>query len=178
MLSDFKGDPLVKKPRGVKAVSKAPSEVLRAKRALLRRAKVSERDFAKWLIKHDGADPRYRHLTSSTGRIGQIAGLQADAVSEHYLAECKNVIVPSTLAKWWQQICVKAGEWGKDPVLMWEPPNGSDWKVAGKPLPTMHIITAERHAELLSMEKYANKAERILDSLPVDMDDMLDDDDS
>lgn len=151
LLSDFAGRP--PKPRGVRATSTAPAEVLRAKRSLLRRAKVSERDFAKWLMKYDGPDPRYAHLTSSTGRIGQISGLQADAVSEHYLAECKNVIVPTTLAKWWQQICDKAVQWGKDPILMWEPPNGADFKVAGKPLPDMHIITAARHAELLDYER-------------------------
>ena len=150
LLSDFAGRPT--KPRGPRATSSEPDEVLRAKRSLLRRAKVSERDFAKWVIKHDGPDPRYRHLTSSTGRIGQISGLQADAVSKHYLVECKNVIVPATLAKWWQQICSKAVEWGKEPIIMWDPPNGADYKVAGKPLPVFHIITAERHAELLDFE--------------------------
>lgn len=72
--------------------------------------------------------------------------------------EHKNVKVPATLAKWWQQICSKAIEWQKEPILTWDPPNGSDYKVAGKPLPTMHIITEDRHAELL-------RKERLLDGL-------------
>jgi hypothetical protein len=152
MLSDFAGRPLA--PRGVKAASDSPEEVKRAKRALLRRAKRSERDFAKWLILHDGPDPKYKHMTTSTGRIGHINQIRADCLSMTYLGENKNEKVPAKLAGWWQLICEKAIEWGKDPVLRWEAPNASDYKVAGKPLPDMHIITAERHAELLLKEKW------------------------
>lgn len=154
MLSDFAGRPL--KPRGPRPVNDSPVEVLRAKRSLLRRAKNSERGFAKWLIEHDGPDPKYKHLTSSTGRIGHVTGLQADAVSIHYLAECKNVKVPATLAKWWQQIVVKGNDWHKDPILMWQPSNADEHRVYGKPLPDMHILTESRHAELLAKEKIAD----------------------
>lgn len=144
MISDFAGRPLRK------ATPKtADAEALKEKRALLRRAKRSERDFAKWLIEHDGPDPRYRHMTTSTGRIGHINQIRADCLSITYLGENKNEKVPARLAGWWQLICEKAIEWGKEPVLRWQPPNGSEFKVAGKPLPEFHLITAERHAELL-----------------------------
>lgn len=89
-----------------------------------------------------------------------MTGLQADSVSAHYLAECKNVKTPATLAKWWQQICVKASEWGKDPILLWQPSNGDLYKVNGKRLPNMHIITEERHAELLLKEQAYDASNR------------------
>lgn len=148
LISDFAGRPLKPKPERT-----ADEEALRAKRSLLRRAKRSERDFAKWLIAHDGPDPRYKHMTTSTGRIGHINQIRADCLSMTYLGENKNEKVPKRLAEWWQLICEKAIEWGKEPVLRWEPPNGADYKVAGKPLPEMHIISAARHAELLRKER-------------------------
>lgn len=151
LLSDFSGKPI--KPRGVKPTSTESAEVLRAKRALLRRAKVSERDFAKWLIKHDGPDPKYRGLTTSTGRIGHITNIRADCLSMSYLGENKNAKLPAGIAGFWQLINEKAIEWGKDPILRWEPSNASDYKVAGKPLPDLHIITESRHSELLRKEQ-------------------------
>lgn len=132
------------------------AESVRSKKSLLRRAKRSERENARWLQTHDGPDHRYDNLTTSTGRIGHLTGLQADSVSRSYLSENKNVKVPATLAKWWQQIASKAIEWGKNPIITWEPSNGADYRVAGKPLPHLHIITPERHRELLEKERYAD----------------------
>lgn len=140
-----------------KTTPDSPPEAVRSKKSLLRRAKRSEREASRWLQVHDGPDPRYRNLTTSTGRIGHLTGLQADSVSKSYLDEHKNVKVPATLAKWWQQICSKAIEWGKNPILTWEPSNAADYRVAGKPLPDLHVITADRHAELLDKERFADE---------------------
>lgn len=78
----------------------------------------------------------------------------------HYLAEVKNVKMNATIAGWWQQICEKAIEWGKDPILMWEASNASEYKVRGKNLPVLHIITAERHEELLRKERQYDAQQR------------------
>lgn len=139
-----------------KTTPESPSETVRSKRALLRRAKGSEREFARWLQTHDGPDHKYDHLTTSTGRIGQLTGLQADTVSRSFLGENKQVKVPATLAKWWQLICTKSDEWGKSPILHWEPSNGSLYKVNGRPLPHMYIIDRDRLEELLRKEKIAD----------------------
>lgn len=151
MLSDAFGNPLLpKKPRGVKAVSAEPDELLRARRALLRRAKASERKLAKWQIKHDGPDPKYRGLTTSTGRIGHVTNIQADTLSAHYLGENKNEVVPIKWLRYWQKINDKATEWGKDALLCFEPSNRDLVSVR---LPDIHWITPDRHAELLRKEQ-------------------------
>lgn len=147
LLSDFKGDP-AGKPKKAQAV-----ESVKAKRALLRRAKRSERDFARWLITNDAPDDRYRNLTSSTGRIGHINQMRADCLSLHFLGENKNEKLPATIGKYWALINEKALEWGKSAILHWEPSNGGDFRVAGKKLPDLYIITGDRLAELLAKEK-------------------------
>jgi len=81
--------------------------------------------------------------------------LQFDVISKTYAAENKQVKVPATLFKWWKQITTIAASQGKDALLRIEPTN---MKVDGRkdPAPELHIITADRHAELLRKEKIAD----------------------
>lgn len=119
----------------------------------LRKAKQSERDLGHWLQKHDAPDPRLRGIASSTGRVGHITQLQFDVTSLHYAAENKQVKVPSRLLGWWRQIVEIAATQGKDALLRIEPMN--EGLPRGINL-ELHIITADRHAELLRKEKIAD----------------------
>jgi hypothetical protein len=132
-----------------------------------RRAKESERALARWLIRHDGLDPLYRLVASSTGRIGHLTGLQFDVASKTYDAENKNMVVPAGLWKAWQQVCRLAKEHGKEPLLRLEPSNTDK-----KGVPILHIITEERHRDLLIAEANGGHAIDILDDLPVGLSDL------
>jgi len=123
---------------------------------LLRRSKKSERENARWLQKYDGRDERYKHLTSSTGRIGHVTGLQADMLSLHYLGENKNEVIPVKWLRYWDKIVGRAAEWNKDALMVFDPPPDSRNPVNPR-LPNMHIITPERHAELLRKERIADE---------------------
>lgn len=143
----------------------------------IKRSKQSERDLGHWLLEHDGPDPRMRGITSSTGRVGHITQLQYDVASLHYSAENKQIKLPAKFAQFWMQIIDVAIANGKDALLRIEPTNillGPRKKV-----PEMHILTAERHAELLEKEReYAKlsiRYENVMDSLPVDYEDMFPD---
>lgn len=173
---DFLGRP---RPRGVKALSTDAAEVSRARKSLLRRAKTAEREFARWVIQHDGPDPRYQGLTTSTGRVGHVTALQFDILTKSYAGEAKNAKLPTGLARaWadvnsrsfagevimplsvsvariWQQIAQVGLEWRKEPLLLWKPSNADKFKVAGKPLPDLHVIRESRHTELLLKEQWA-----------------------
>lgn len=162
LLSDPLGRPLApKRGRGPKPIDDSPDEIRRARRALLGRAKRSERAFASWLVRHNGPERKNASALAitSTGRIGHITSIQADNVSRSYLGENKNEKLPVKVAKYWQKICQRAIEWHKDPVLHWDPPDAKNYPVAGKPLPDMHIITADRHAELLDKERRLEEIE-------------------
>lgn len=145
MLRDPFGNPLTEK------VVESSPEQKKSKQALLRRSKTAEREFARWLTTEDGFDPRYRNLTTSTGRIGQITGIQADILSVHYIGEAKNEKFPLKWLRYWHKIVSKGTEWKKDPILLILPPNRGE---VDPRLPALHIITPERHAELLRKEKY------------------------
>ena len=112
----------------------------------LRRSKESERALGRWLLLHNGPDPVFKHIASSTGRVGQITDLQFDVISKTYAGENKQVKVPKKLLGWWVQINEVAARHNKVPLLRIEPTN------EGK-FPEMHIITKERHQELLDMEQ-------------------------
>lgn len=118
----------------------------------IKRSKQSERNLGHWLEKHDGIDPQWARIASSALRVGHVTNLQFDVVSKHYAAEVKNVKLPATILKWWLQINQVATAHGKDALLYIEPTN--DVKILGVPkkLATMHIITEERHAQLLKIE--------------------------
>lgn len=128
----------------------------------IRKSKESERTLGKWLLKHDGDDPRWSGISSSTGRVGFITNLQFDVVSKTYAAENKNVKMPATYLKWWLQILDVARTQGKEALLRIEPTN--DVKILGIPkkVSSLHIITEERHAELLRKEKLADSLDSVV----------------
>src|SRR5688500_18208108 len=110
----------------------------------LRKSKDSERTGAKWFLKHDGPDPRWAGITSSTGRVGHITNLQFDSVSLHYAMENKNVKLPIKLLNWWLQIVDVAITQGKEPVLRIEPSNEVKTALGTRrKIPAMHIITED-----------------------------------
>ena len=117
----------------------------------IKRSKQSERDGGHWLQKHDGEDPMWKHVASSTGRVGHITGLQFDMVSIHYTCENKQIKLPARFLQFWLQIVDISVTHGKDALLRIEPTN----VLVGvrKKAPVMHIITEDRHAELLRKEK-------------------------
>ncbi len=123
----------------------------------IKRSKQSERDGGHWLLEHDGADPRWAHVASSAGRVGHITGLQFDMVSNHYTCENKQIKLPVKFLQFWMQIVDISVTHGKDALLRIEPTN----VLVGprKKAPIMHIITEERHAELLMKEKIADEFE-------------------
>lgn len=116
----------------------------------LRKSKQSERDLGHYLLEHNGPDPSFRLISSSTGRVGHITELQFDVVSRTYAAENKNVKVPKKILGWWDQIVRVATDHGKQPLLRIVPSNDE------KKYPEFHIISAERHAELLDIERSRN----------------------
>lgn len=121
----------------------------------LRRAKDSERRAAKWMIEHDGPDPRYPPgslLVTSTGRVGHVTGLQFDILSRTYAGENKHTKVPAGLWKFWKQIVSVAAKQGKEPCIILEPAM-PETRVDGTPIPVMHMISERRHGELLRAER-------------------------
>ncbi len=121
----------------------------------IRKSKQSERDLGHWLKEHDGPDPRFAGIASSTMRVGHITQLQYEVVSMHYAAENTQVKLPAKFVQWWLQIIDVAHANGKDPLLRIEPTN----VLVGpyrKKCPEMHILTKERHAELLKKEEIAD----------------------
>lgn len=122
---------------------------LSAAKRLLRKSKESERDLGKWLLEHDGPDDGVLgKMASSAGRVGHLKTLQFDTVSRSYAGENKRVRLNKTQMTWWLQILSIAAKYGKHALLSIEPSNEVKPKV-----PRMHVITAERHAELLAYEK-------------------------
>jgi hypothetical protein len=120
-----------------------------------RRSKQSERDLGHWLLENDGPDLRFKGIASSTGRVGHITSLQFDVVSKSYAAENKQVKVPARLYRWWKQILQVAQDQNKEALLRIEPTNietGPNPQLRKKP-GSLHIITEDRHAELLRAEK-------------------------
>lgn len=117
---------------------------------IFRQAKDTERRIARWFLEHDGVDPAWENITTSTGRTGHITDLQFDAMSKHYCIEVKNIVLPVTIWRFWSKICDIAKKHGKEPVLILAPKNDSL-----KTRPALHVITAERHAQLLEAERRA-----------------------
>lgn len=99
------------------------------------------------MLETNGKDPAYALIHSSTGRVGHITDLQFDVVSLDYAAENKLIKVPKRLLSWWTQIGNVARAHDKKPLLRIVPSN------EGKHEP-MHIITEQRHAELLRIEQF------------------------
>jgi len=128
-------------------------------RKRIRRAKEAERSAGRWLLENDGEDPLWKNIASSTGRVGHITGLQFDNISATYAGEVKNVRVPAKLWGWWRQIVEIAARHHKEPILIIEPTNIVPEHALFKKIPKLHIITEQRHAELLAAEKKMNSAD-------------------
>lgn len=130
-----------------------------AAQRLLRRSRDSERHLGKWLSEHDGPDPNFmpgNGIVTSTLRVGHVSGLQYDAHSRSYAAENKNYRLTTQWFKWWTQINARAMAMGKKPLLVIDPSNKPNhYEVEGVKVkvPRLHIITEERHAELLASER-------------------------
>lgn len=123
---------------------------------LRRRAKDSERGIAKRMLAIDGADPNFRNIASSTGRIGHITGMRIDAISQHYVTENKNRKMPTWAIAAWLLINQRAVDFNKNALLHIDPPNmPKTFPSQGgtKKLDTMAIITQTRHEELIQNEK-------------------------
>ncbi len=119
----------------------------------IRRSKDVERSAGKWAQRNDGIDPQWANVSSSTSRVGHITQLQFDVVSTHYAIEVKNVKLPATILKWWLQIVGVATLHGKDALLYIQPSNVVNVRGVPKRPMTMHVITEERHSELLRKER-------------------------
>lgn len=85
---------------------------------------------------------------STTGRVGNITGLQFDCLSLSYAGENKQIKVWAGLWGFWKKIVEKALDQRKEPCLRIEPTNAD-----AKGVPILHIITEDRHAELLDIER-------------------------
>lgn len=131
-------------------------ETVEENRRRLRRAKNSERRMGKWFIEHDGPDPVLKPgggIVSQTGRVGHITALQFDILSRSYAGENKNMRVWAGLWNFWVKVVGAGIDFGKEPILRFEPTNEDPTQVRGRPVPNMHIITEERHAYLLRCER-------------------------
>lgn len=139
----------------LKAGTTKYSGTTEAKR-LRRRAKDSERDIAKRMLSADGADPNFRNIASSTGRIGHITGMRVDAVSLSYVTENKNRKIPTWMVQAWLLINQKSFDFNKHALLHIDPPNApKTYPSQGgtRKLDTMAVITQTRHEELIQSEK-------------------------
>ena len=117
--------------------------------------KTTEREAARWVQDNAGVDPEPPVEPTSTGRVGHL--LQYDLTSKRYIGEVKN----RDLAKWihdaWIQLLQLAKRRGNRHVLMILAGSTEAqmyFQCEGKRArtPLMHIITPERHAELLGYE--------------------------
>lgn len=109
-----------------------------------------EREGGRWLQKHDGPDPKVQgsNWVSSLGRVANTTQAGYDLRSKHYCGECKSrESFPKWLMDCWRQIVNIAQHEGKAALLILKEPHV-------KPL---HIITEERHAELLGYEREAEQ---------------------
>lgn len=128
-------------------------------RSLIRRSRGSERNIARRMVAADGPDPAFKNITSSTGRVGFITGMQIDAISRSYVIENKNRKLPTWLITAWLQINQRAVDFGKNALLHIEPPNmPRDIPINGvkSKLDTMAIITQTRHEEMIKAERALN----------------------
>lgn len=138
-----------------------------SQRGLARRAKNSERNIARRMLEVDGPDPIYRNVTSSTGRVGHITGMQIDAISSHYVIENKNRSLPVWLNNAWVQIQQRAQDFGKHALLHIEPSNiAKEFPVNGikHKTDTMAVIGQTRHESLIKSEQVLYQIKTIIDS--------------
>lgn len=135
-------------------------------KALGRRSKNSERSIAKRMTAIDGADPQYAKIATSTGRIGHITNIRADAISRTYLTENKNRKLPAWFTAAWLLINQRAEDFGKNALLHLDPPNmPKEFPLNGtiRKLDTMAVITQTRHEHLIVTEKNLSEIKVIMD---------------
>lgn len=137
------------------------------RRRIRRRAKTSERDIARRMTAVDGFDPAFKHIASSTGRIGMITGIRVDAVSQNYVTEAKNRVLPKWVGDAWLLINQRAIDFGKNALLHLDPPNiKRDFVLNGTKyrLDTMAVITQTRHESLIISERKLNLIKDVIES--------------
>lgn len=147
-------------PDGSTRVGESPDQ-----KRLRMRAKRSERAIAKRMTLIDGKDPAFEKIASSTGRIGHITGIRADAVSAHYIIENKNRKLPAWLINAWVLINQKGYDFRKEVLLHIEPPNmPKEIPVNGvkERLENLSIITQSRHEDLIQKEKALEAVEEAI----------------
>lgn len=146
---------------------KAKARATLSQRGLARRAKNSERNISRRMLEVDGPDPVYRNVTSSTGRVGHITGMQIDAISKNYVIENKNRTMPAWINTAWIQILQRGIDFGKHALLHMEPSNiAKEFPINGVKHKTdnMAIITQTRHESLIISEKYLFAIREIIES--------------
>jgi hypothetical protein len=116
-------------------------------------------------MEHDGPDPLMTGIASSTGRVGHINQMQIDILSKTYATEVKNVKLPARFLAFWDKITLRAHERGKEPLLVIEPSNVEVG--LRKHVQHLHMISAERHAELLEAEKQVGLLEIALNECEI-----------
>jgi len=152
----MKEQPTVEKPRAT------PSQ-----KSLMRRSKNSERNIARRMKDIDGEDPAWSKISSSTGRVGHLTGLQFDAISRRYVIENKNRLLPLWLIKAWVQILQKGADFDKHALLHLEPPNlPREFPVNGtkRKTDTMALIQQTRHEDLIRKEQKLDAVNDIMQS--------------
>lgn len=135
---------------------KAKSRASLSQKGLARRAKNSERNIARRMQEVDGPDPIYKNVTSSTGRVGHITGMQIDAVTLNHVIENKNRTLPAWLNTAWIQILQRAADFNKHALLHIEPSNiAKEYPINGVKRRTdnMAIVTQTRYESLIITEK-------------------------
>jgi hypothetical protein len=105
-----------------------------------------EQTWGRWLMKHDGPDPRMsgQKWVSSIGRVARTTQARFDLLSLHYAGECKS---HEKLPKWLSGLYQPVDSGVAQAVVL-----------VLKGCPEMRIISPERHAELLAAEKGKAKA--------------------
>lgn len=136
-----------------------------SQKALNNRAKRSERKIARSMQDIDGADPDWKGVASSTGRIGHITGMRVDGVSMSYFTENKNRILAKWIVDAWLLINQRAKEYKKFPLLHLDPPNmPKDYLLDGQKykLSTMAVIPKDHHDYLIAQNRLVREARNIL----------------
>lgn len=135
------------------------------RKTIRRRWQTRERDKARRMTTVDGHDPAFKHIASSTGKVGMITGMRIDAVSMSYVTEIKNRVLPGWLNDAWLLINQRSIDFGKNALLHLDPPNkAKDFVLNGTKykLGPMEVITETRHEDLIRIEKKLSAIENVI----------------
>ncbi len=133
----------------------------------------AERKACRWALENtSGLHREVKDIATSTGRVGNYANLEIDGVFEEYSLESKSrKKLPKWLVHGLVDQAIKASKKFKNnPLLV--------LRSSGLPnhYRTWHMITPERHAELLWFEQMHKKGRTIKDlSDTIEFDDGMDD---